>query len=95
MKHMILCKFLDRAVLTDALTEEIRALFAPAAEIPGIEKVTLQKNCIDRPNRYDLLITLTMDEAVLPVWDASAIHALWKERYGALLEKKAIFDTED
>ena len=31
---------------------------------------------------------------VLPNWDASDIHHRWKDEFGPLLEKKAIFDYE-
>ena len=36
-----------------------------------------------------------MEKAALPNWDASRIHHQWKEQFGGLLEKKAIFDYED
>ena len=50
--------------------------------------------CVDRANRYDLMIVLDMDKDALPNWDASDIHHRWKDEYGGLLEKKAIFDYE-
>ena len=37
---------------------------------------------------------LDMDKEALPNWDASAVHHQWKGEYGALIEKKAIFDYE-
>ena len=50
--------------------------------------------CVDRDNRYHVLIRLDMDPAALTAYDASAMHHRWKDRFGPLLEKKAIFDYE-
>jgi hypothetical protein len=36
-----------------------------------------------------------MDKAILPVYDASAPHHEWKEKYGKFVENKAIFDFEE
>ena len=51
-------------------------------------------NVIDRPNRYDMLIVITMEESALPLYDACDAHHHWKDAYGPLIEKKAIFDCE-
>ena len=67
-------------------------LFNGLTEINGIHSVKLLTNVVDRPNRYDLLIRISMDDAALPVYDDSAIHKKWKNDYGKYLEKKAIFD---
>lgn len=94
MKHHIIVKFDDTVADKAALIEEIRALYAPAAEISGVDGVSLIPNCIARPNRYDLMIVLSMAEDALPTWDASSLHATWKAEYGKYLEKKCIFDCE-
>lgn len=95
MKHHILVKFnenvTDRAVLQAAIAQ----LFANAAHLPGIHGVRLIPNCVDRPNRYDLLILLDMDESALQTWDESAIHREWKARFGTMLSAKAIFDSRE
>lgn len=49
---------------------------------------------IDRPNRYDLLILLCMEKGALEAYDGSEAHHRWKEVYGGMIEKKAIFDCE-
>ncbi len=49
---------------------------------------------MDRDNRYDVLIRLDMDADALPRYDVSAMHHRWKDEFGPLLEKKAIFDYE-
>ena len=43
---------------------------------------------------FDVMIVLDMDKDALIAWDASPLHHQWKDEYGALLEKKAIFDHE-
>ena len=97
MKHDILIKY--KAQITKeqktALIPEIKALFEHTTEIPGIHAVKLYPNVVDRENRYDLLIEIDMDREALEVYDDSSWHQLWKEQYGSLLEKKAIFDHDD
>ena len=51
-------------------------------------------NVVDRPNRYDLMIRLTMDTPALTAYDASEAHHRWKELYGPLIAQKAIFDCD-
>ena len=93
MKHHILVKFVP-GVDADALVEPVRAIFAQTLSIPGVHGLELKRNCVDRPNRYDLLIVLDMDPAALPAYDASEPHKQWKRDYGERIEKKAIFDCE-
>ena len=93
MKHHILVKFTEGTEVS-ALLEPIRALFAPLLELPGIHGLALKPNCVDRPNRYDLMIVLDMDRSALPVYDASEPHLRWKRDYGDRIAKKAIFDCE-
>ena len=69
-------------------------MYTAADDIPGVHSVTVHPCCIDRPNRYNLMIVLDMDREALPNWDASDIHHRWKDEYGGLLEQKAIFDYE-
>lgn len=95
MKHHILVKFKpDAAAVRDTLLPELRTLFSDALAIPGVISVDLYPNCIERENRYDLMIVIGMSREALPLWDVSDTHVLWKERYGGLIEKKAIFDCE-
>jgi hypothetical protein len=35
-----------------------------------------------------------MEEEFLPIYDKSAPHQEWKEKYGKFVENKAIFDSE-
>ncbi|MGN1020112.1 MAG: hypothetical protein ACI4O7_07035 [Aristaeellaceae bacterium] len=94
MLHHILVKWKEKPADPAALNGEIEALFREALAIPGVHAVEVIPNVVDRPNRYDLLIRLTMDVSALTVYDASDAHHLWKERYGALIAQKAIFDCD-
>lgn len=93
MKHCILAKWNETVTDKAALLAQVRALYT-ADDIPGVHSVTVYPCCIDRPNRYNLMIVLDMDREALPNWDASDIHHRWKDEYGGLLEQKAIFDYE-
>ena len=94
MKHLILAKFNERVTDKSALLEPIRELFSVAPEIPGVHGASVYPCCIQRDNRYDLLIVLDMDREALSLYDESEMHHAWKRDYGPLLEKKAIFDCE-
>ena len=80
MQHCILVKWTPDAGDRDALAKEAEAIF--------------RRNVINRPNRYDLLIELTMTPDMLPAYDASEPHHRWKETFGARIQQKAIFDYE-
>ena len=95
MKHCILAKYTADAYSRRAeLLPRIREIFAVAGEIPGVRGAEVYPNCVARENRYDVMIVLDMDKEALSNWDASAVHHQWKGEYGALIEKKAIFDYE-
>ena len=95
MKHCIIAKYTPQAYERRAeLLPRIREIFAVAGEIPGVRGAEVYPNCVARENRYDVMIVLDMDKEALPNWDASAVHHQWKGEYGALIEKKAIFDYE-
>ena len=95
MKHCILAKFTPEAkAQRAALLPRIREIFSAAADIPGVHGAEVIPNCVDRDNRYDVLIRLDMDREALPLYDVSAMHHRWKDEFTPLLEKKAIFDHE-
>jgi hypothetical protein len=93
MKHYIIAKFKDRNDLQN-LYQEISDLFQKVLDLKGVEKVELHKSNSTRENRYSLMIVLTLTPEGLEEFDASDVHREWKERYGARLESKAIFDCE-
>ena len=94
MKHCILAKWNEKVTDKAALLAQIRALFQAADKVAGIHGVQIFPCCIDRANRCDLMIVLDMEKAALDAWDGCEVHRQWKEQYGSLLEKKAIFDYE-
>lgn len=94
MLHHILVKWKEKPTDPAALNGEIEALFRQALTIPGVHGLEVIPNVVDRPNRYDLLIRLTMDAPALTAYDASEAHRRWKELYGPLIAQKAIFDCD-
>ena len=96
MKHHILAKY--KAGLTPErkkeLAGEILRLFENTTSIEGISSVEVHTNCIDRENRFDIMIVIEMEPEALPAYDDCEWHHIWKDSYGGLLEKKAIFDCE-
>ena len=81
--------------VSPAALAQVRALLSGAEPIEGVRGITIHENCVARDNRYDLMIVVEMEKAALPNWDASEIHHRWKNQFGGMLEKKAIFDYED
>lgn len=95
MQHYIIVKWNNEIKDKSKTANDVRRLYAEATDIPGINKVTIKENIIKRDNRYDLMIIIDMDESALKAWDDSRLHRRWKEEYGQLIDKKAIFDAMD
>lgn len=96
MRHHILAKYNQevKPEQKDQLAEEIFRLFENTKSISGIHQIEVHKNCVARENRYDILIVIEMEKNALEEYDKCEWHKKWKEEYGRLLEKKAIFDCE-
>ena len=94
MKHHIIVKFTEDVADKGALIGEIRAMFESEVKPEGIEGYSFIENCVDRPNRYDLMIIVHMPREALRTWDASAVHKRWKSGFGSRVAQKAIFDCE-
>ena len=92
MLHHILVKWTEEVTDKAALAAEVEALFRGVLTVDGVHGVTVHPNVIDRPNRYDLLICIDMDQSALPAYDACPTHHHWKDAYGHLVASKAIFD---
>ncbi len=95
MKHYIIVKFKEEvsAERKQDMVPDIEELFHHLYEIDGISDIQIERNCVDRANRYDLMIEITMqDEDVLRIYDQSVWHNRWKDQYGPLIAKKTIFD---
>ena len=95
MKHCILVKWNSEVKDKHNFTNIVKLVFDKLLKIEGIRGVEYRENCVDRENRYDLLICIKMDREILPIYDASEPHHEWKEKYGKFVEKKAIFDFEE
>ena len=94
MKHYIIAKF-NEGCEWKPMISAITELFEETLQIPGIHGVKVKPCCINRPNRYDIMIEMEMDPEALTVYDACEAHKKWKQEYGDLLQKKTIFDSED
>ncbi len=94
MKHYIIAKW-NEGVDKAAQLAPVKEIFQGVLEVPGVHGVTVKPCCIDRANRYDLMIEIDMDKEALSVYDGCAAHKKWKETYGAMLSAKTIFDSED
>lgn len=94
MKHYIIAKYTPEVSDKAALLPKIREIFSVAGEIPGVHGAEVYPCCIDRSNRYDVMIVIDMEKEALPAYDESAMHHRWKDEFSALLEKKTIFDHE-
>lgn len=82
MKHCILAKFTPAAkAQRAALLPRIREIFSAAADIPGVHGAEVIPNCVDRDNRYDVLIRLDMDREALSLYDVSAMHHQRESRH--------------
>lgn len=94
MKHYIIVKFKD---IINAKKEvgAIEKLFHTALNIQGIDDIKIYNSNIDLPNRYDLMIKMTLTKSALIEFDHSEIHQQWKSEYGQLIENKAIFDCDE
>ena len=93
MQHHIIVKW-KNTVDKQEISKKVRRLYESAVEIPGVHGMIIKDNLIARPNRYDLMIALDMDEDALVIWDNSELHLKWKSEYGSLIENKCIFDCE-
>lgn len=94
MKHYIIVKYNETVTDKAALLEEIRELFGKTTQIEGIHQVNVYPCCIDRANRYDVMVEMEMEKEALPVYDDCEWHHIWKRDYAKYLESKTIFDRE-
>ena len=93
MRHYVIIKLKDRS-LKNEVAARARSIFERTLAIDGVEKVCIYDNCVDRPNRYDIMIEITMRPDVLAAYDVSEAHLEWKHYCDPLLESKAVFDCE-
>ena len=96
MKHYIIVKFKSEVTREQQskMLPDIAALFGHLIWVDGITNVDICQNCVERDNRYDLMIEIEMEKDALENYDNCIWHKLWKEKYGKLLAQKTIFDRE-
>ena len=92
MEHYILVKWNPDTGNREELAQQAERLFQDACRMPGIFRTELFRNCVERENRYDLMIRMELEPDALERFDRSEIHSEWKRRFGEKIEKKAIFD---
>lgn len=99
MRHLIIVKFKENVwnkenAESGKMLADIREIFDRTKQIEGVHAVNIYENVIPRPNRHDLMIEMEMEPEALSVYDASAAHLEWKEKYGDYIRNKTIFDYE-
>ena len=94
MKHYIIAKYNEKVADKAALLPRIREIFSAAASIEGVHGAEVYPCCIERENRYDVMIVIEMEQEALHNYDVSEMHHIWKDEFTPLLEKKTIFDHE-
>lgn len=94
MKHYIIVKF-NEDCDKESLYNPIKELFTNSLTIEGISGLNVYTSCIDRQNRYDLMIKMDLSMEALNIFDNSEIHKKWKEEFGEYIESKTIFDCEE
>lgn len=93
MKHYIIVKF-EKKINVKEVLNSIKELFEKALDISGVEKLEIYTSNVDLPNRYDLMIKMTLSPSALTEFDNSEIHKKWKEEFGEHIINKTIFDCE-
>lgn len=93
MRHHIIVKFKKDAPSLKDMLPRIRTIFSGVLEVPGVSGYEILENCVDRSNRYDLMIVITMRREALETYDNCEAHHAWKNEFSAYIESKAIFDS--
>lgn len=94
IRHHILVKWNSIVQDKKTILLEVQNLFNELLDFKEVSEVEIIENVVYRPNRFDLMICITMKRDFLPIYDASKPHHEWKEKYGKFVENKAIFDSE-
>lgn len=93
MKHYIIVKFEDTVNVKEVLNP-IKTLFNKAIDIKDVDEVEIYTSNVDLPNRYDLMIKMSLSRQALTEFDNSEIHKEWKLEFGKYIINKIIFDCE-
>ncbi|MBR3302008.1 MAG: hypothetical protein IKI73_05035 [Firmicutes bacterium] len=55
MRHYIIIKLKDRTTKNE-VAQKARSIFEKTLQIEGVQSVNVYENCVDRPNRFDVMI---------------------------------------
>ena len=92
MKHCILVKFIKSFDWQSELSK-IATIF-DSIDINGVHKTEYLVNCIDRENRYDLLIRIDMEKEALEKYDMSEAVKIMYLNLFDYMENPKIIDPE-
>lgn len=95
MKHYIIVKWNELVKNKNEFLPDIKRIFEQTKVIDGVSNVEYIENVVDKPNRSDLVIRITMDKNSLEQYNNCDAHKEWKEKYSKYIESKAIFDSEE
>lgn len=95
MIHYLLLKF-EPGYFSEEIFQFARDTFnALKAELPGVEDVHVAKNCVDRDDNADLLITMKLrSEDMLRVYLEHQLHQKFVQRVGSHVVQRASIDEK-
>lgn len=91
MNHYIIIKFKEDSE-KEILIKEVSDLFDKANSIEGIRKVEVFTNSIKKPNRFDMMIKMSMNKKILKVFEDSEIYHKFEKKYKDSILSKTVFD---
>lgn len=94
MKHCIIVKWNESVTDKKEMLDLVSVHFERAKQFEWVESVEIIPNCIDRSNRYDLAIAISISPEELHLWDECDVHKEWKDLFSSRITQKAIFDFE-
>lgn len=96
MRHYILAKFQGRCRgLARLPPADPRDLRRGGGDSRGVRGAAVYPGCVDRENRYHVLIELEMEPSALTTYDESAMHHRWKDEFGRCWRKRQFLTMKD
>lgn len=95
IKHFVIFTF-EKDFLTEEHAKEYRDAFCKIKDsCPGIQKVHIRRNCIDRPANMDLMIEMDLSDAsVLSQYLSDPEHVRMCQKYDPHIRQRVSFDYE-
>ncbi len=95
MIHYLLLKFEPEYFSDEIFQFALDTFNKLKAELPGVEDVSLAKNCVDRDDNADLLITMKLrSEDMLGVYLEHPLHQKFVQRVGSHVVQRASIDKQ-